>query len=181
MPAGILNREVLIGATGPYYSYSGRGAYDIRAPPGIPPIDPLFGYLNLPTVQNAFGVNLNWTPANEEVYYAFQQSGDTVYPNALASLNRLLDEQVRVVLYAGDSDYICNWFGGEAVSLAVNYSHAAEFRAAGYAPFVIDGTEYGAVRERGNFSFVRIYESGHQVPYFQRKLFSSAGSQGFAS
>ena len=74
-----------------------------------------------------------------------------------------------MVLYAGDSDYICNWFGGEAVSLAVNYSHAEEFRNAGYAPFVIDGMEYGAVRERGNFSFVRIYESGHQVPYFQRK------------
>jgi carboxypeptidase C (cathepsin A) len=74
-----------------------------------------------------------------------------------------------VVLYAGDCDYICNWFGGEAVSLAVNYSHAEEFRSSGYAPFVIDGMEYGAVRERGNFSFVRIYESGHQVPYFQRK------------
>lgn len=61
-------------------------------------------------------------------------------------------------------------FGGEAVSLAVNYTHADEFRASGYAPFLIDGTEYGAVREAGNFSFVRVYESGHQVPYFQRKL-----------
>jgi hypothetical protein len=34
---------------------------------------------------------------------------------------------------------------------------------------VFDGTEYGAAIEKGNFSFVRIYESGHQVPYFQRK------------
>ena len=25
------------------------------------------------------------------------------------------------------------------------------------------------MRESGNFSFVRIYDSGHQVPYFQRK------------
>jgi carboxypeptidase C (cathepsin A) len=82
----------------------------------------------------------------------------------------LLDQNVRVVLYSGSADYICNWFEGAVVSLAVNYTHAAEFRAAGYAPFVVDGTEYGAVREKGHFGFVRIYKSGNQVPYFQRKF-----------
>jgi hypothetical protein len=49
----------------------------------------------------------------------------------------------------------------------VNYTHSAEFRAAGYTPFVVDGTEYGEVRQYGNFSFTRIYESGHEVPYYQ--------------
>lgn len=34
---------------------------------------------------------------------------------------------------------------------------------------VVDGTEYGEVRQYGNLSFVRIYESGHEVPYYQRK------------
>ena len=27
--------------------------------------------------------------------------------------------------------------------------------------------EYGEVRQYGNFSFTRIYESGHEVPYYQ--------------
>ena len=58
-------------------------------------------------------------------------------------------------------------FGGQAISLAVNYTHKAEFAAAGYAPFVVDGTEYGEVRQFGNFSFLRMYESGHEVPYYQ--------------
>jgi hypothetical protein len=49
-------------------------------------------------------------------------------------------------------------FGGQAVSLAVNFTHKEEFHAAGYAPFKVDGTEYGEVREYGNFSFTRIYE-----------------------
>lgn len=64
----------------------------------------------------------------------------------------------------GDADYICNWFGGEAVSLALNYTQAEKFRKAGYAPLLVDGVEYGSVREYGNFSFARIYEAGHEVP-----------------
>jgi len=74
---------------------------------------------------------------------------------------------VRVALYYGDADYICNWFGGEAVSLAVNYTHASEFRKAGYTNFTVDGTPYGEVRQYGNFSFLRIWEAGHLVPFYQ--------------
>jgi carboxypeptidase C (cathepsin A) len=81
----------------------------------------------------------------------------------------LLDVGVRVALFYGDADYICNWFGGQAISLAVNYTHSAEFAAAGYEPFTVDGTEYGEVRQYGNFSFLRIYEAGHEVPFYQRK------------
>lgn len=60
------------------------------------------------------------------------------------------------------------------MSLQVNYTHSAEFRSAGYAPFVVDGVEYGEVRQYGNFSFLRIYEAGHEVPFYQRKLFIGA-------
>lgn len=46
-----------------------------------------------------------------------------------------------------------NWFGGQAVSLQVNYTHAEQFAATGYEPFVVDGTEYGEVRQYGNCKF----------------------------
>lgn len=32
---------------------------------------------------------------------------------------------------------------------------------------MVDGTEYGEVRQYGNFSFLRIYEAGHEVPFYQ--------------
>jgi carboxypeptidase C (cathepsin A) len=127
-------------------------------------------YLNQGAIQDALGVSLNYTTGNSAVYYAFQQAGDWVLPHAFAALERVLEEGVRVIMYYGDADYICNWFGGEAVSLALNYTHAAQFKKAGYAPFNIDGIEYGAVREYGNFSFLRIYDCGHQVPFYQRKF-----------
>jgi hypothetical protein len=123
--------------------------------------------LNQAEVQDAIGVNLNYTETNNDVYWAFQETGDFVYPNFIKDLEMLLDAGVRVALYYGDADYICNWLGGQAVSLAVDYVHKSEFAAAGYEPMTVDGVEYGEVRQYGNFSFLRIYESGHLVPYYQ--------------
>ena len=70
-------------------------------------------YLNLPEVQNAIGVNLNYTKVNNDIYWAFQETGDIIYPNFIEDLEMLLDAGVRVSLYYGDADYICNWFGGQ--------------------------------------------------------------------
>ena len=95
---------------GPYYSYSGRGTYDIRHPSNDPTPPSYFeDYLNQAHVQNALGVSLNYTDANDDVYFAFQATGDFVYGNFLQDLEMLLNQSVRVSLYYGDADYICNW------------------------------------------------------------------------
>ncbi|KAL8907947.1 MAG: hypothetical protein Q9207_001093 [Kuettlingeria erythrocarpa] len=152
----------------PYYEFGDRGVYDIRHPYDDPTPPRYFNdYLNKAEVQNALGVSQNYTQSNNEVSYAFQDSGDFAYPNFIVDLEMILNNSVRVSLIYGDADYICNWFGGQAVSLAVNYTHSTEFRAAGYTPFLVNGQEYGEVREYGNFSFLRIYEAGHEVPYYQ--------------
>ncbi|KAL8998288.1 MAG: hypothetical protein Q9169_002602 [Polycauliona sp. 2 TL-2023] len=152
----------------PYYVFGGRGVYDIRHPYDDPTPPPYFNdYLNKAEVQNALGVNLNYTQSNNEVSYAFQLTGDFAYPNFIEDLEMILNNSVRVALFYGDADYICNELGGEAVSLAVNYTNKEEFAAAGYAPFMVEGDEYGEVREYGNFSFLRIYEAGHEVPFYQ--------------
>ncbi|KAI4649600.1 hypothetical protein J4E93_003920 [Alternaria ventricosa] len=151
----------------PYYYYSGRGVYDIRHTYEDPTPPSYFGdYLNLAEIQDALGVTLNYSGSNG-IYYAFQNTGDFIYPNFRLDLEYLLSQDVRVSLAYGDADYICNWFGGEAISLAMEYTHSDEFRAAGYAPMMVDGTEYGEVRQYGNFSFARVYEAGHEIPYYQ--------------
>lgn len=153
---------------GPYYAFSGRGTYDIRHPSNDPtPPSYYLDYLAKDSVLNAIGVDLNYTESNDEVYFAFQQTGDFVWPNFLEDLEDILSRPVRVALIYGDADYICNWFGGQAISLATKYKHSKEFQAAGYAPFLVYGVEYGETREYGNFSFTRVYESGHEVPFYQ--------------
>ncbi|KAI4635823.1 uncharacterized protein J4E87_000780 [Alternaria ethzedia] len=151
----------------PYYYYSGRGVYDIRHTYEDPTPPSNYGdYLNLAEIQDALGVTLNYSGSNG-IYYAFQNTGDFIYPNFRLDLEYLLSQDVRVSLAYGDADYICNWFGGEAISLAMEYTHSDEFRAAGYAPMMVDGMEYGEVRQYGNFSFARVYEAGHEIPYYQ--------------
>jgi carboxypeptidase C (cathepsin A) len=109
---------------GPYYSYGGRGVYDIRHPRQDPtPPEYFADYLNIPEVQDALGgkgyrafiyntanfrsVDLNYTESNVDISYAFQTTGDFIYPNFIEDLEMLLDAGVRVALYYGDADYIC--------------------------------------------------------------------------
>jgi hypothetical protein len=47
--------------------------------------------------------------------------------------------QLTVISIRRDADFIANAPGGEAISLAVSYAHAAQFRAAEYQPFVVNG------------------------------------------
>ena len=102
-------------------------------------------------------MSINYTStSSDQVGAGFSETGDFVYRRFLKDLERILDNGVRVALIYGDADYICNWFGGEAVSLEIEYKNSKEFRAAGYTPFMVDGTEYGEVRQYGNFSFLRM-------------------------
>ncbi|KAI9892566.1 MAG: hypothetical protein M1814_001255 [Vezdaea aestivalis] len=153
------------------YKSGDRGTYDIRLARGVPEFpDRITPFLNSARIQNILGTNLNYTFfSNLKVYYAFQQTGDFVYPDYLDDLAYLLSKGVRVHMYNGDADYICNWFGAEAVSLRVDYPDAANFRAAGYEPFTVKGKEYGVVRQYGLFSYLRMYDSGHLIPYHQPK------------
>lgn len=99
-----------------YYVYGERGVYDIRHPYDDPSPPSYFGeYLNQGYVQNALGVNLNYTSSNNWVYWAFQVTGDFIFDSFIGDLETLLDQGVRVSLVYGDADYICNWLGGEYV------------------------------------------------------------------
>jgi len=44
----------------------------------------------------------------------------------------LLESGMKMLVYSGDKDFICNWRGGEAWTNAANWTHADEFRAAQY-------------------------------------------------
>jgi len=156
----------------PFYTYSTPtvgDVYDVRNATEFPPPPKLFPtYLNTAEVQQALGVSTNYTGAtNTEVTSAFWFTGDHANPKLLKDLEELLDAGIHISLLYGDSDYICNWYGGEALSLGVNYTNSESFRNAGYTPLLVDGVHYGDTRQYGNFAFTRVFDAGHAVPYYQ--------------
>ncbi len=78
--------------------------YDIRRPANDPVLPGYFvKYLNLPATQTALGVDptYRYEPSSADVYSAFQQSGDYVFPIFLEDLEYLLEKGIRVV-------YVCS-------------------------------------------------------------------------
>ena len=155
------------------YQDSGRSIYDIGRylPDSFPPSTYL-ELLNTASFQAAIGSPVNFTQTNFQVTEAFHDTGDHVRQSLVPDIASLLNAGIRVGFIYGDRDYICNWLGGEAISLAVaaqtSPSYAKLFPAAGYAPIVVNTTYIGGeVRQYGNLSFSRIYDAGHAVPAYQ--------------
>ena len=156
-----------------YSETSGRNFYDIAAfdPDPFPP--PYYiGYLARPEVQQALGARINYTESNSAVATAFDFTDDyqreDIRGGYLQDLAFLLDNGVKVAMMYGDRDYACNWIGGENVSLNTPYSQQDQFTQAGYANIQVnDSYVGGVVRQHGNFSFSRVFESGHEIPAYQ--------------
>ncbi|KAI1453303.1 alpha/beta-hydrolase [Annulohypoxylon moriforme] len=163
------------------YSDAGRSVYDISAdlPDSFPPRRYL-EYVNTASFQSAIGTSLNYTETNTQVAAAFASTGDYEREAMVPKLASLLNAGVRVGLIYGDRDYICNWLGGEAISLALASAssstnsnsnpnpYSSAFPSSGYAPIIVNESYIGGVvRQFGNLSFSRVYQAGHFVPAYQ--------------
>ncbi|CAD6594526.1 MAG: hypothetical protein ASARMPREDX12_009293 [Alectoria sarmentosa] len=163
-----------------------RDEYDIRElePDPFPP-EFYVAYLNTPIVQSAIGAFQNYTEYSAAVGDAFNTTGDDGREDGtVADMLELLEQGItvclsafyvsvksysqQVMMYTGDADYNCNWLGGEVVSNEVGQPG---FNCSGYTNIsTSDGIVHGQVKQSGAFSFVRIYESGHEVPFYQPEI-----------
>ncbi|KXJ87883.1 Alpha/Beta hydrolase protein [Microdochium bolleyi] len=153
-----------------WYKPNTNNVFDITThyPTSFPP-SYAAGYFANKEVQDALGVQVNFTGLSSAAETAFLATGDFVRGRGLAVLGEMLDRGVKVALMYGDKDYQCNWLGGEAISLAIDSDKVAKgFRAAGYAPLQTnDSFVGGMVRQYAGLSFARIFDAGHEAPYYQ--------------
>jgi len=160
------------------YIPSNRSYYDIRQMNPEPvPGGKYLEYLSQAQVQASIGARVNFTESNSIVQHAFIGTGDQMRATSVPALAGLLAKGIRVAMIYGDADYICNWLGGEAVSLVIprdkqiTKTYGTAFPAAGYADIIVNSSYVGgAVRQYGNLSFSRIYDAGHLVPYYQPEV-----------
>jgi carboxypeptidase C (cathepsin A) len=90
-------------------AYANRDEYDIRELSPDPfPQDFYVDYLNKVEVQEAIGAYVNFSSSGSAVGSAFESTGDDGREDGtIQALKSLLCDDVTVVLYAGDADYIC--------------------------------------------------------------------------
>ena len=88
----------------------------------------------------------------------------------LPELSSVVQSGVQTVLYAGDADWICDWFGGLATANAIEYSGQGIFQNLPVINYTVNGEVKGTFKTVGKLSWLRVFNSGHQVPSFQPEL-----------
>jgi cathepsin A (carboxypeptidase C) len=162
--------------TTPYYN-TGLNPYDIRVPCGDNDLCYNFTsietFLNLPSTREALHVSDKveaWQSCNTAVDIMFVSDWMRNFHKELAEM---LDDGIRVLIYAGDVDFICNWMGNKAWTLDLMWSGKPSFNAAGDHAWTYNSKEGGsartskAIKGDGSLTFLQVYEAGHMVPMDQ--------------
>ncbi|KAI9499237.1 Alpha/Beta hydrolase protein [Zychaea mexicana] len=159
------------------FDATGLNPYDIRknctGDSGLcyDEIDAIGKYANLPEVRWEFGVDDDageYSGCSDSVGYRFALTGDGAHDFS-KQVAETLDESVRVLLYVGDMDWICNWFGNKAWSLNMEWPGKQGYGQAADEPWYNEKTfkQAGEVRSHDGLTFLRVFDAGHMVPYDQ--------------
>ena len=145
--------------------------YDIRQPSNdaFPP-KTYSTYLTDPTVVKAIGARSAYQECPNGPYQKFASTGDNSRP-FLSQLSDVVKSGVQTVVWAGDADWICNWFGGRIAADAVTFGGQAAFQGKDLAPYTVRGAHGGDFKQQDNFGFLRVFGAGHGMCYlFPRPL-----------
>ncbi|KAH8069754.1 serine carboxypeptidase [Aureococcus anophagefferens] len=154
------------------YTATGMNPYDMREKCEVPPLCYDFSnvatYLKRDDVRAALNVPkaAKWSDCNRAVTMGFELAGDYMkeYQQLIPDL---IEDGIRYLIYAGDQDYICNWLGNQAWTLALPWSGKDALNAAPVADWDVAGKKAGELRKTDMFSFLRVIDAGHMVPMDQ--------------
>jgi carboxypeptidase D len=151
--------------------------YDIRLrddsscgmnwPPDLTHVTP---YLRRPDVIQALHINTDkktgWQECNGAVSNHFRAKDSAPTVKFLPELI----EQVPVLLFSGDKDFICNHVGTEAMIENLNWSGGKGFEVSPgvWAPkqdWTFEGEPAGTYQEIRNLTYVVFFNSSHMVPF----------------
>jgi carboxypeptidase C (cathepsin A) len=159
--------------------------YDIREPAADPyPPKTYIDYLHDPAVMTAIGATHTYTETDQVSYGDFISTGDCkwcsrihfqqkltclsiVGRSFLPTLSSVVQTGITTLIYAGDADWICNWFSGLESANSVEFSGSNEFNHKGVRNYTVHGVAQGTFKTAKNLSWLRVFDSGHLVPYYR--------------
>ncbi|KAI9103325.1 Alpha/Beta hydrolase protein [Phlyctochytrium arcticum] len=156
------------------FQQTGLNIYDIRMK--CDPSNPLCysilndieAYLNRANVQDALHVDRKYEGCKQDINLKFMMAGDWMKP-FVRVIPPLLAKGVEILIYAGDSDFICNWIGNKAWTMELEWEGGDGFKNGKDHPWISGSTgkQVGEIRSHKGLSFLRVYQAGHMVPYDQ--------------
>jgi carboxypeptidase C (cathepsin A) len=125
-------------------------------------------YLDQPWVRSKLGAADQIGPfqsCSDKVGMGFALSRDALAPTFF-HLTGLLENGVRVLIYVGQLDWICNFIGNRRMVEALEWSGAEAFRKAELRDFYVGDLNEpaGQAKSAGLLTFVQIGGAGHMVP-----------------
>jgi cathepsin A (carboxypeptidase C) len=168
LPAAIYCNNAMMGP----YQRTGKNVYDIRSECGesslcYDDLENVDKYLNQDFVKKALGADIEeYSGCNFDVNRNFLTHGDWMKPYYKAVVD-ILEKDLPVLIYAGDKDFICNWLGNENWVRNLEWSGQKGIADAKVHPWIVDGEKAGTKFNYEKFTFLRVFEAGHMVPYNQ--------------
>lgn len=142
-----------------------------------PEMDWIETLMNKPEIKKQLGVpaSIDFQSCNMELNQQFMMQGDSLV-NSAELLPPLLESGVRVLVYAGETDFMCNAMGNHKWVLTFPNPFHEEIRNATNVPLYTFGKGVKPKRagyvvkagdNAGNLTFAWIDNAGHMVPHDQ--------------
>ncbi|KAF4653308.1 hypothetical protein FOL47_010598 [Perkinsus chesapeaki] len=173
------SREICQNASNTYYDNlilpideKNIDIFDLRLDCVVPPpkchyIENFNAYFNSKKVQAYLKVKKKWSLNNGDVSRAFLADSPVDYS---PDLSLILNEGLRVLVYAGDQDYACNWIGNRDMTLEIRWSGRDGFSKAPDTLYLLPtGQQVGKLKSftfagtGGQLSFAQIFKAGHSA------------------
>ncbi|OAA35908.1 carboxypeptidase Y precursor [Metarhizium rileyi] len=153
---------------GVYQHGTDNSVYDITSPNGTGKTSYSTQFLSSSKTKEALGVEASraYEQCDSDVYGEFVNNGDWMRPTQKVIPGIL--QEIPVLIYAGDIDFICNWLGNQAWALALDWPGKSALNAATPKELkATSGKNYGNVRTAQGLSVMQIYKAGHTVPEYE--------------
>ncbi|EAZ03855.1 hypothetical protein OsI_25989 [Oryza sativa Indica Group] len=125
-------------------------------------------FLQLKSVRESLGVgDIQFVSCSPTVYQAMLLDW---MRNLEVGIPELLENDIKVLIYAGEYDLICNWLGNSRWVNSMEWSGKEAFVSSSEEPFTVDGKEAGILKSYGPLSFLKVHDAGHMVPMDQPKV-----------
>ncbi|KZV85984.1 serine carboxypeptidase [Exidia glandulosa HHB12029] len=124
-------------------------------------------FLDKPSTRATLGIPEhigNFTSCSREVGAAFRTDQDGLRGSA-AYVAELLQRGVRVLVYVGTYDWICNWVGNLAWTTALEWPGHTSFASSELREWSVDGERAGLTKREGALTYATVEAAGHMVPY----------------